>query len=172
MGDITFIDVLSWIGNHIVAIILVLSVFFEISKIKLNPISWLMKLLFKPMKKDIEDLKAELKSDISNMEHKLSDEIDSVRREVNSEHTRIDDLISSNELSEISRIRWSIIEFANSLENNQKHVRDEYRHIKDEAKRYHTLISKYNLENGIIEEEMQKINKRYEENRDSSSVYF
>lgn len=169
---ITALDVLSWMGNHIITIILILSVFFEISRIKLNPISWLMKILFKPIKKDMDDMKAELKSDISNMEQKLSSEIDAVRQEVNSEHVRIDDLISSTELSDISRMRWTIIEFSNSLENGQKHIRDEYRHIKDEAKRYHELIQKYNLDNGIIDEEMEKINKRYEENKGSSSVYF
>lgn len=169
---ITFMDVLTWIWDHILAIILVLSLFFEISKIKLNPISWVMKLLFRPMKKDMDDMKTELKTDISNMEARLSSEIDAVKEEVNSEHKRIDDLISSTELSEISRIRWNIIEFSNSIENGQKHVRDEYRHIKDESKRYHDLIKKYNLDNGIIEEEMEKINKHYEDNRKSSSVYF
>ena len=84
----------------------------------------------------------------------------------------MDDLISSTELSEISRIRWNILEFANSIDNDQKHIRDEYRHIKDEAKRYHALIEKYDIDNGIIDEEMEKINKRYEENKSSSAVYF
>ena len=172
MDTITFTDVVSWIWDHIIAIILVLSVFFEISKIKINPISWLMKLLFKPIKKDMDDMKTELKSDISNMEKKLSEEIDSVKRDISSEHTRIDDLISSTELAEISRIRWNIIEFSNSIENGQKHIRDEYRHIKDEAKRYHELIKNHDLDNGIIDEEMEKINARYDENKSSSSVYF
>ena len=172
MPTITLLDVVSWIWDHIVAIILVLSVFFEISKIKLNPISWLMKLLFKPVKKDMDEMKAELKKDISDMEKKLSSEIDAVKSEVNSEHQRIDDLIHSTELAEISRIRWNIIEFSNSIENGQKHIRDEYRHIQDEGERYHKLIEKYDLKNGIIKEEMEKIKKRYDENRDSSSVYF
>ena len=172
MGDITYMDVLSWIWDHILAILLVLSLFFEISKIKINPISWIMKFLFRPVKKDMDDMKLELKTDISNMEKKLSSEIDAVKDEVNSEHKRIDDLISSTELSEISRIRWNIIEFSNSIENGQKHVRDEYRHIKDEYKRYHDLINKYKLDNGIIEEEMEKINKHYDQFKNSSSVYF
>ena len=172
MPDITFMDILSWIWDHIVIIILVLSVFFEISKIKINPISWLTKLVFRPIRKDMADMKKELKDEITNMENKLSKEIDSVKSEVSSEHQRIDDLISSTELSEISRIRWNIIEFSNSIENGQKHIRDEYRHIKDDAKRYHTLVEKYDLDNGIIDEEMEKINKRYDENKNSTSVYF
>lgn len=172
MPDITFMDILYWIWDHIVIIILVLSVFFEISKIKINPISWVTKLIFRPIRKDMDDMKKELKNDISNMEDKLSKEIDSVKAEVSSEHERIDDLISSTELSEISRIRWNIIEFSNSIENGQKHIRDEYRHIKDDAKRYHVLVEKYDLDNGIIDEEMEKINRRYDENKNSTSVYF
>lgn len=172
MDQITFLDVVAWIWDHIIAILLFLSIFFEISKIKINPISWLMKLLFKPVKKDMDEMKRELKEDISNMEKKLSGEIDAVKSEVSSEHKRIDDLICSTELAEISRIRWNIIEFSNSIENGQKHIRDEYRHIKDEADRYHKLTEKYDLKNGIISEEMEKINKKYDENRDSSSVYF
>ena len=54
----------------------------------------------------------------------------------------------------------------------QKHTRDEYRHIKDDNRRYHALISKYQMENGVIDEEMEKINSHYDANKDSTSVYF
>lgn len=172
LTSLTISDVGQWIWDHILAIILVLSIFFEISKIKINPISWVMKLLFKPVKKDMDDMKTELKSDIASMEKKLSEEIDSVKTEVTSAHNRIDELTNSTELSEISRIRWSIIEFSNSIENNQKHIRDEYRHIKDEADRYHALIEKHNIKNGFITEEMEKINSHYEKNKSSTSVFF
>ena len=172
MDDITFKDIASWVADHLVAIILVLSVFFEISKIKLNPISWVMKLLLKPMKKDIDDVKSELKTDISNMKKEISAEIDAIKENISSEHKRIDELIASTELSEISRIRWNILEFASSIDNNQKHIRDEYRHIKDEADRYHALTQKYNIKNGLTDESMEKINKKYEENKSSSAVYF
>ena len=176
MNTITSLDIMTWLGNHIISVIIIifiiLSCFFEVSKVKVSPISRITKLLFKPIKKDIDDMKAELKTDISNMEERLSKEIDSVKDEMNSEHKRIDDLISSTELSEISRIRWNIIEFSNSIDNNQKHVRDEYRHIKDEAKRYHELIKKYDLDNGIVDEEMEKIDEHYDKNKSSTSVYF
>ena len=83
-----------------------------------------------------------------------------------------DELIYSNEMAEISRIRWTIIEFSNSLANGQLHVRDEYRHIKDEYKKYEGLIEKYDLENGIVTEEIEKINNHYNEFKDTPSVYF
>ena len=172
MDQITAMDVLKFLGQHIVAIVLVLSVFFEISKIKLNPISSLMKWLFKPLRKDMDDMKTEINNNIDSVRDEFKTEIESLKSQQQSDANRIDSLIETNEMSEISRLRWEIIQFSNSLENNQKHIRDEYRHIKDDYKRYHTLIEKYNLNNGIIDEEMDKINARYDANASSSALYF
>ena len=172
MDQITAMDVLKWIWDHIVAIVLILSIFFEISKIKINPISSLMKWLFKPLRKDIDEMKVEINKNIDSVRDEFKMEIESLKTQQQSDANRIDSLIETNEMSEISRLRWEIIQFSNSIENNQKHIRDEYRHIKDDYKRYHSLIEKYNLDNGIIDEEMEKINKRYEANRTSSAVYF
>ena len=44
--------------------------------------------------------------------------------------------------------------------------------LKDDNIRYHTLIEKYELSNGLIDEEMMKINEHYENNKDNTSVYF
>ena len=172
MDEITAMSVLSWIWDHIVAIVLVLSIFFEISKIKINPISTLMKWLLKPVRKDMDLMKEEINKNIDSVREEFKTEIESLRSQQQSDANRIDSLIETNEMSEISRLRWEIIQFSNSIENGQKHIRDEYRHIKDDYKRYHSLIEKYNLDNGIIDEEMEKINKRYEDNRTSSAVYF
>lgn len=168
----TAMSVLSWIWDHIVAIVLVLSIFFEISKIKINPISSLMKWLFKPIRKDMDDMKQEINKNIDSIKSEFKQEIESLRSQQQADASRIDSLIETNEMSEVSRLRWEIIQFSNSLENGQKHIRDEYRHIKDDYDRYHTLCDKYDLKNGIIDEEMEKINARYDANRLSNSVYF
>ena len=81
-------------------------------------------------------------------------------------------LIETTEKNEIARIRWEIIEFSRSIDNKQLHMRDEYLHIKDNYNRYHDLIEAHNLTNGIITEEIEKINKHYEENKNSMCVYF
>ena len=120
----------------------------------------------------MKQMKEELNNKIESVEKNLKEEIEQVKAEQHKENSRIDDLIRSNEMAEISRIRWEIIEFANSIENGQLHIRDEYRHIKDDNRRYHHLIEKYDLQNGVFDEEMEKIEKHYEENKDTSSVYF
>ena len=164
--------ILSWCANHIIEIIIFLSIFVEISKIKIKPISALANFIFKPIRKEILELKESMQKDMENMKKELSDEIQSLKIDQENEKKAIDELIEANEMSEISRIRWEIIEFSNSIDNGQLHVRDEYRHIKDEHKKYEALIEKYNLENGITTEEIEKINKHYEENKNNNSVYF
>lgn len=177
MGDSTLATntistVLQWMSKHVVEIIVLLSVFLEISKIKINPISGLIKFIFRPIRKELELMRKEFKEEMTNMENRLSEQIESIKSDQDKEKQAIDELIYSNEMSEISRIRWEIIEFANSINNGQLHVRDEYRHIKDEYKKYEHLIEKYDLENGIVTEEMLKINKHYEDNKETSMVYF
>lgn len=159
-------------GNIFIIILLMCSIFFEIAPIKLNPISWLIKFIFKPIRDDISDMRTELNNNIEAVKNELKSDIESIKQEQFVQKESIDDLVRANEMNEISRIRWEIIEFANSIENKQLHIRDEYRHIIDDNKRYHTLIEKYGLDNGIIDEEYEKIYNHYKENKDSNNVYF
>ena len=165
-------DALMWASNHIIEIIVFLSIFLEISKVKISPISALIKFVFRPIRKELAEMREDVKKDIEALRTDLTSQIDSLREDQEKGKEAIDELIESNEMSEISRIRWEIIEFSNSIENGQLHVRDEYRHIKDDHKKYEALIKKYNLENGITTEEIEKINKHYEENKHTTSVYF
>ena len=132
----------------------------------------MVKFIFRPIRKELADMKEEFKKDIEILRSDLTAQIDSLREDQEENKKAVDELIYSNEMSEISRIRWEIIEFSNSIENGQLHVRDEYRHIKDDHKKYELLIKKHNLENGITTEEIEKINKHYEENKGTTSVYF
>lgn len=171
MDEVTWLQVVSWIWDHILQIVVVLSIFFEVSKIKLNPISWLMNSLFKPIRKDMADMKNELNTKIDKMGADLKEEIESLRAQQSADMDKINSLIEATEMSDISRIRWEIIEFYNSIENDHKHRRDEYRHIKDDYRRYQDLIPKYKLQDSTIDEDMKKINERYDANINSPSVY-
>lgn len=164
--------ILVWMSQHVIEIIIFLSIFIEVSKIKFNPLSSLVKFIFKPIHSEIEEMRKEFKQDIKELKEDLTAQIESMREDQEKEKEAIDELIYSNEMAEISRIRWSIIEFSNSLTNGQLHVRDEYRHIKDEYKKYEQLVEKYDLENGIVTEEIDKIKKHYEENKSNPSMYF
>lgn len=169
---ITFGLIFDLIKQNLGWVITLFCLFFEISPIKISPISWLAKIIFAPIRTEMQNLKTELKSEIDSVKNDLKTEIEEVKNTQALQREDIQDTIRSMEMSEMSRLRWEILTFANSLRNNQVHTRDEYRHIKDQHKKYHGLIKKYDLDNGLTDEAMQLINNHYEANKDSSSVYF
>ena len=172
MENITLMEVFNFCMKHILEIIAFVSIFVEIAPIKLHPISFILDLINKPVREDIAKLKESITENINEVRKEFKKDLSAVQERQDLEEERICELIKTNEMNEISRIRWEIIEFSNSIANGQKHIRDEYRHIKDENRRYHELIEKYELSNGLIDEEMEKINAHYEFNKKSASVYF
>ena len=167
-----FYTCLQWIGKHILEFCVILSIFFEITPIKFNPISGLIKLLFKPIQKDMDNLKDDLNKKIDNMNNDIKKEILSIKNEQLDEKRVIGELNKSIDLSEIIRLRWEIREFGTSLDNNQLHKREEYLQIIDDNTRYHELIKKYNLINGYIDDDINKIKDHYENYKNSNNVYF
>jgi len=172
MEDVTLIEVINFCIKHILEIIAFISIFVEFAPIKLHPISFILDLINKPVREDIAKLKESITENINEVRKDFKKDLNAVQERQELEEERISELIRTNEMNEISRIRWEIIEFSNSITNGQKHIRDEYRHIKDENRRYHELIKKYELSNGLIDEEMEKINAHYESNKKSVNVYF
>ena len=170
-SSLTVGQVISWILQHIVGILAILGIFFEIVPIPLHPLKWLSKKFFNPIRDEMNAMKKEITDELENTKNELKEEIEQVRKQTEDQGRTIQNLIISNELDEISRIRWQIIEFARSLDNGHKHMRDEFLQIKELNKRYHFLIEKHNLSNGILDEEMEKINNYYNENKTRPEVY-
>ena len=123
-------------GGHIALIIAVVSIFFEVSKIKVNPISfilrWVGKRMFEPFREKIEEL----------------------------ERT-IDE-------NKIDTIKWEILEFANSCRNNVRHTKDEFDHIIAQNDKYHKLLDKYKMENGVFDAEYAYILRLYKRCQDQN----
>lgn len=170
--DPTFMDVIKFCAKHIIEIFCFLSLFVEISPIKINPISWLLNLINKPVREDIAVMKEEFKEEINNIKKELKEDIEKMQESQILQDERIEELVKTNEMSEISRLRWDIIVFSNSLDNGQKHNRDEYRHIKDEYIRIKSLIDKYEMNDIQLEEEIEKVNKHYNEHKTEALIYF
>ena len=171
MDSISLTQILSWILDHFISIIAILGIFFEIVPIPIHPFKWVSNKLFGPIHEEMKTMKTEITIELEKTKNELKSEIDQVQRQVDDQGKTIQDLIKSNELDEISRIRWQIIEFARSLDNGQKHMRDEYLQINELGKRYHFLIEKYNLSNGILDEELKKTNDHYNANKSRNEAY-
>lgn len=117
------------VGNSTLLLFALLSL-VEITPIKVNPISailkWLGKKVNGPLYDQIEDLK---------------------------------DTVDANE---IDRIRWEILDFANSCQQGKKHTKDEFVHIIDLNTKYHKILTRKEMTNGIIDLEYKNIVRIYE----------
>lgn len=124
-------EVLNWIWSNIWKIIVVLSLFIEITPIKWNPLSSAFKWLGRKLTARIED------------------DLSAIHKEI--------------EENEKDRIRWEILDFANSCRNGKKHTKDEYQHIMTLNDKYTKLLAKTHDKNGVFEAEYEYIKKLYAE---------
>ena len=122
-----------------------LSVVVEITPIKINPWSKILKSVGKIMN---QDLCVEMK----NINEKL--------KVVSS---RVDE-------NEIDRIRYEILDFSNACRNNREHSKDQFQHVIDINKKYHKILEENGLENGIIDVEYDYILRVYKDCQDNGML--
>ena len=124
-------QVWGWIGRNLWQIIVIGSLFIQVSPIKINPWSALFKWIGKALTGDIKK------------------QLDEITKEVRD--------------NEKDRIRWEILDFANSCHNGRKHTKDEFRHINKLNQKYIKLLQQTQDTNGEFEIEYQYIKDLYAE---------
>lgn len=127
---------LNEILGSVTLIIAFLGVFVEITPIKINPISSLLKYCGSKLNEDLRNDIKDMKSDIEKLDNKV-------------------------DANEIDRIRWEILDFSNSCRNKRKHTRDEFLHIIELNQKYHKIIKEKGIENGQIDLEYDFIESIY-----------
>lgn len=127
---------LNEIVSYIPILIACLGVFVEITPIKINPITSLLKYCGSRINEDLRNDIKDMKSNIEKLENKV-------------------------DANEIDRIRWEILDFSNSCRNKRKHTRDEFLHIIELNQKYHKIINEKGIENGQIDIEYAFIEKLY-----------
>ena len=121
---------ITWLGNYWLVAALLSAGLVEVTPIKINPLSWLLKW---------------------------------VGSKVNGEMIkRIEKLEANVDTNEMDRIRWEVLDFANSCRNGRRHTQDEFEHIVTLVKKYEGLLEKLGKENGVFEMEYKYIVKLYE----------
>ena len=135
---ITATQVWDWICHHIAYIIVILSLFIEITPIKFNPWSRIIKWFG------------------DKLNHESNQKIDSLTTVVKNLEQEIDE-------NEKDRIRWEILDFANSCRNGIKHTKDEFQHIITLNDKYKRLLSKTHDVNGVFDSEYAYIQELYTE---------
>lgn len=77
--------------------------------------------------------------------------------------TRADEQRKSIDENEMDRIRWEVLDFANACRNGSRHTKDEFQHIIALNTKYHALLDKYEMENGVFDVEYAYILDVYQE---------
>ena len=130
--------VLSFCADHWPEIVLALSTVFEISPIKIKPLSAVLKWLGRKLNEDVDKRLQRLEE-------------------------RADDQRKSIDENEMDRIRWEVLDFANACRNHVRHTKDEFQHIISLNAKYHKLLEKYDQQNGVFDAEYDYILEMYKE---------
>lgn len=132
----TILDIVKGNQGLIVIGVTILSIFVEISPIKINPLSTLLRWIGDALNKDTRE-------QLSSISVKLGDVSD-----------RIDKI-------EINDMRSTILDFSNSCMNERKHTKEEFEHIIDLHTQYEDTISKKNMRNGRVDLAFKYISELY-----------
>lgn len=131
-------QILDWLVKNFLQVIVIFSIFIQITPIKWNPITTFAKWLGKIFTKELSDL-------ITTMQENIDD---------------IRDDIDENEKD---RIRWEVLDFANSCRNGRQHTQEEFRHIATLNDKYKILLERTKDKNGVFEAEYKYIDELYQE---------
>lgn len=129
-------DVIKNDSGYIILLIAVFGACVEISPIKVNPLSSLLKWIGGLINKDIKDQISSVSSQLDNMQ------------------ARIDKM-------EINETRSTILDFANSCMNERRHTKDEFDHIIDLHTEYEKTISEKGMKNGRVDLAFKYISELY-----------
>ena len=152
---VTAQKVWEWIGKNIWQILLAGSLLIQITPIKINPWSALLKWVGKLITGDAC-------TKIDGLIEKVN-KIDGLVQSVDTLKTDINNISQEVITNEKDRIRWEILDFANSCHNGRKHTKDEFQHIIELNDKYNSLLEKTQDKNGVFTAEYTYINKLYTE---------
>lgn len=138
-----------WLGKYGVQVVLILSVFIQISPIKINPWSklfkWIGKIITEESNKKIDSLE----TSIIETNNKVELETTAIKASINE--------------NEKDRIRWEVLDFANSCRNGRLHTEEEFKHVISLNDKYTILLKLTNDKNGVFESNYKYIKELYEE---------
>lgn len=161
-------EILNWLSSNIIQIIIILSIFIQISPIKWNPLTslfnWLGKLMTKDVSKQVEDYNSarniqieEIKTEMTNKVKEFTDAITKIQHDVDT--------------NEKDRIRYEVLSFARSCRNSTiTHTYDEFKHILKLNDKYQDLLVKTKDKNGVFDSEIKYINDKFDEYKKQNNI--
>ena len=80
----------------------------------------------------------------------------------------IADVQTAIDENEKDRIRWEVLDFANTCRNGIRHTKDEFQHIITLNTKYKALLKKTDDENGVFDAEYAYILSLYKERQENN----
>ena len=120
-------------GTSLLTIVIFLSIFIEITPVKINPLSAIFKWIGTITNKDTNET-------LCSMDAKL----EGVSERIDKIENRID-------MIEINNMRTQILDFANSCMNSRRHTKEEFEHMIDLHGKYMDIINEKNMVNGRMD---------------------
>jgi len=145
-------QIIDMVGNHFIVVLFVITTLIQIAPIKIDPWSALFKWIGKMVTNNA----------CSKIDG-LIVQVNTVETKINNLETNVNNLEASIDANEKDRIRWEILDFANSCRNERKHSRDEFQHIVDLNDKYKRLLAKTGDSNGVFDIEFKYIKDLYAE---------
>ena len=126
-AQMTIHGIVDFILDHWAITSLIVTSIIEVTPIfKCNPITALFRWIGRKMT-------AEVMTEVKNLDKLVKEQGKDIQR------------------NEMDRIRWEVLDFANSCRNGRKHTKNEFAHIIDLNKKYEALLEKTGEENGVFE---------------------
>lgn len=131
-------QIFDWCLEHWSFCAFVLACFIDITPgIKFNPIKTVLRWVGRM-------INGELEKELKNVKTSIKEQQDSIDE------------------NEKDRIRWEVLDFANSCRNGRKHTKDEFEHIIVLNSKYHGLLKKTDDTNGVFDAEYQFVYELYQ----------
>lgn len=134
--------------------------------VSLTAIIGLLSLVFKPIRKVIVFIYKKVTGG-RDKNKEILDKIDDVSKKVDQVREDLTEKIQivskSNDKNEMKRLRWEILDFANSCKNGRRHTQDEFKHVIEVHDDYTTLLESTGEKNGFLDAEFEYILEIYAE---------
>lgn len=154
----TFIELIQKINeaigggkNIVLVVILLILSLIQISPIRLNPWTYLHKLLSKAL----TSIGRYLMSDVIDKVYTLDKKVD-----------KLSNVIDENE---IERIRWEILSLASSCQRGVNHTQREFIRVFNLNKKYHDILKRTHGANGEVDREIEYLEFVYKEKESNNS---
>lgn len=150
----TWSKIVGWVENNIPLVVIIFTFVIQITPIKWNPWSQLFKWIGKLINTETDKKINDLIDSTKKLNKKLEDETQSLDNKITGLHKMVDE-------NEKDRIRYEVLDFANSCHNNRRHTKDEFEHIIALNDKYDILLQRTGDKNGIYKAEYEYLMKLY-----------